>query len=97
MREAVNQNLRNAERYERTGRALEALSRRLDDVRKAVYAGGQQPLGDFVAAVHEQVSLEHRQWLGELSEARGAFAKLEDTLKKISSEIPPKPGSTSNG
>jgi len=33
----------------------------------------------------ESLSCEHRQWLGELSEARGAFARLENTLKEISS------------
>lgn len=88
MREAVHQNRRNAERYGRTYRVLEDLNRRLDDVRKTVHAHGGQPLSDFVDAVHEQLSLEHRQWLAEQSEARGAFAKLERTLKELSSDGP---------
>ena len=96
MREAVNQDRRNAERYGRTYRVLEDLNKRLDDVREAVYFRGEQPLIDFVDAVNEQLSLEHRQWLGELGEARGAFARLENTLKEISSEISPKPGSSSS-
>jgi len=95
MREAVNQNRRNAERYERTYRVLEDLNKRLDKVREAVYTRGTEPLKDFVDAVHEQLALEHRQWLGQLSEAQGAFARLENTLREISSEILPKPGSAS--
>ena len=87
MREAVNQDRRNAERYGRTYRVLEDLYKRLDDVRKAVYSAGIKPLSDFVAAVHEQLSLEHRQWLGELGEKRGAFAELEKTLKGLSKKI----------
>jgi len=47
---------------------------------------GMGPLGLFVEAVHEQLSLEHRQWLGELGEARGAFARLAKTLKELSPE-----------
>lgn len=86
MREAVNQNRRNAERYERTYQVLENLSKRLDDVRIAVYNHGMQPLTDFVDAVHEQLSLEHRQWLDEQGEARGAFSRLEKTLKELSSK-----------
>lgn len=89
IREAVNQDRRNAERYERTYRVLEDLNKRFDKVRKAVFEGGRKPLCEFVDAVHEQLSLEHRQWLGELGEARGAFAKLENTLKEMSSKISP--------
>ena len=90
MREAVHQDRRNSERYERTSRVLDDLYKRLDDVRKAVYLSGTKPLRDFVEAVHEQLSLEHRQWLGEMSETRGAFAKLEETLQKMSSDSSPK-------
>lgn len=73
-------------------RVLADLNKRLDAVRKAVSSVGEHPLSDFVDAVHEQLSLEHRQWLGELGEARGAFARLENTLKEISYEKSPKPG-----
>ena len=87
MKEAVNQDRRNAERYERTLRVLEDLYKKLDDVRKAVYSAGIQPLLDFVEAVHEQLSLEHRQWLSEMVEGKGAFAKLENTLKTTLKEV----------
>jgi hypothetical protein len=81
MQEAVYQSRRNAERYERTCDVLEKLTGRLEAVREAAGAGREQVLCDFVEAVHEQLSLEHRQWLGDLGEARGAFARLENTLQ----------------
>lgn len=86
MKEEVYQNQRNAERYARTSQALEALSMQLDRVRKAVYAAGEKPLTDFIEAIHEQLSLEHRQWIDEQSQAQSAFVRLEETLRKISSE-----------
>lgn len=97
MREAVFQDRRNAERYGRTFQVLDELHKRLKDVREAVHKAGDKPLADFVEAVHEQLSLEHRQWLGDLKEARGAFARLETTLKELSSQVPPKPGDAAKG
>lgn len=97
MREAVFQDRRNAERYERTFKVLDDLHKRLKDVREAVHKAGDKPLADFVEAVHEQLSLEHRQWLGDLNEARGAFARLESTLKELSSQVAPKSGGAAKG
>ena len=82
-RAAVNQDRRNAERYGRTLDVLMDLKKRLDMVRKAVAAGNTEALDQFVAAVHEHLSLEHRQWLGTASETQGAFANLEKTLAKL--------------
>ena len=84
MKEAIFQDRRNAERYGRTSQVLEDLYKRLDDVRNAVLKQGNGPLNSFIEAVHEQLSLEHRQWLGDLSKARGAFHRLEKTLKESS-------------
>ena len=84
MREAVFQDRRNAERYKRTSLVLEDLYKKINEVRKAVFTAGLKPLRDYIEVVHEQLSLEHRQWLGELSEARGTFARLENTLKDLS-------------
>jgi hypothetical protein len=92
MREAVNQDRRNAERYRRTWQFLEELSSRLDQVRKAVFSGGMKPLEEFAGAVNEQLSLEHRQWMEELNEAGSAFGRLETTLKEYSEKITPKQG-----
>jgi hypothetical protein len=91
MREALNQSRRNAERYGRTRKMLDGLYGRLQEVREAVSKAGAKPLGEFVDAVHDQLSLEHRQWLDELAEARGAVARLDSTLKDLAGKAPPLP------
>jgi hypothetical protein len=82
-REAVNQDRRNAERYGRTLSALEILRGRLDDVRGGVLAGSQEVLDDYVAAVHEQLSLEHREWLSGAESTRSAIGKMDETLAAL--------------
>lgn len=82
-REAVNQDRRNAERYGRTLSALEILRGRLDDVRAAVLAGSQDVLEEYVAAVQEQLSLEHREWLSGAESTRSAIGKLDETLAAL--------------
>ena len=82
-REAVNQDRRNAERYGRTLSALEILRGRLDDVRGGVLAGSQAVLEEYVAAVHEQLSLEHREWLSGAESTRSAIGKMDATLAAL--------------
>jgi hypothetical protein len=82
-REAISQDRRNAERYRRTDEALLALSGRLDEVRAAVARGNHQALVEFVAAVNEQVSLEHRQWLDAAEATKEATAKLDEALTTL--------------
>jgi hypothetical protein len=82
-RETVSQDERNAERYGRTQTALENLGgERLDRVRAAVAQGNAQALVEFVAAVNEQISLEHRQWREGSEATKAAVAKLEQALNK---------------
>jgi SMODS and SLOG-associating 2TM effector domain 1 len=88
-REAVNQDRRNAERYGRTLSALEILRGRLDDVRAGVLAGSQQLLDEYVAAVHEQLSLEHREWLSGAESTRSAIGRMDETLAALKDR--PKP------
>lgn len=80
--EAVNQDDRNAERYERTGESLSSLRGRLDDLRRAVAAGDGGLLPSFVKAVHEVLLLEHRQWLAEGERRAGVMGELEAALEK---------------
>jgi hypothetical protein len=80
--EAVNQDTRNAERYARTRETLEQLASRRDDVRRAVGAGTAEALPQFVAAIHEQLSLEHRQWLEGADARTQGLAVLEETLAR---------------
>jgi hypothetical protein len=82
-REAVNQDRRNAERYGRTLSALEILRGRLDDVRGGVLAGSQDVLEEYVAAVHEQLSLEHREWLSGAESTRSAIGRMDETLAAL--------------
>lgn len=81
--EAVNQDGRNAERYERTISVLAKLSGKLDEVREGILEGDKEVLLSFVKAVHEQLSLEHRQWLKSSDERMSAIGKLEQHLKKL--------------
>jgi hypothetical protein len=37
----------------------------------------------LVAAVHEQVSLEHRQWLEAAEGTSASLTRLEETLAKV--------------
>ncbi len=78
--EATAQDRRNAERYGRTHLALDRIYERLDDVRRAAADGRREVMREFVDAVHEQLSLEHRQWLEEIDAAGSAIERLEALL-----------------
>lgn len=65
--------LRNALRYERTHHNLTVLHNQLDGVRAAVAAGDQAVLHGFVRAVHEQISVENREW-SRLPESEGLIS-----------------------
>jgi len=80
-REGVDQDRRNAERYGRTLEALQALRARLDDVRAGVAAGSRPVLDEYVAAVQDQISLEHREWLEGTESTRAAVGRLEEALQ----------------
>jgi SMODS and SLOG-associating 2TM effector domain 1 len=79
-REQMNQDRRNSERYSRTWDALNGLSGRLDDVRTAAAQGNGAAVTEFVAAVNDQISLEHRQWLEASESNKAALARLEEAL-----------------
>jgi hypothetical protein len=86
--ETASQDSRNTERYRKTLDILEELSGRLDDVRLAAAGGERGPLEQFVAAVHEQLSLEHRQWLETAESTMASLAKLEESLAKLKAKQP---------
>jgi SMODS and SLOG-associating 2TM effector domain 1 len=85
-RESINQDRRNAERYENTAQALQGLRERLDDVRHGISAGSTTVLGEYVAAVQDQLSLEHRQWLEGAENMQAAVARLEKALSSGASQ-----------
>lgn len=79
--EAVRQDLRNAARYDHTRSALAGLEGMVDEVRAKLAAGDGAALDLWVSALHEQLSLEHQQWLkqGELTST--ALNQLQERLK----------------
>jgi hypothetical protein len=95
--EALAQNRKNAQRYSRTRDALEGIGARLSEVEAAAAAGAHQPVTAFVAAVEEQLSMEHREWLGAAERTKASLTKLEETLQAcqaaIKTPLDPKPPS----
>jgi len=85
--EAVGQDRRNEERYGRTQEALDSLAGRLDQVRDSAAADVREPLQEFVAAVHEQISLEHRQWLGTAENTQASLLRLEESLASARTKL----------
>ncbi len=84
--EAVNQNSKNAESYEQCRSSLATLSGDLDEVRNGIADGKLDTLSFFVEAVHEQLSLEHRQWLKASKDRLSAIGKLEEHLKELKTQ-----------
>ena len=82
--ESMNQGRRNALRYEQTLESLEMLKARIGETRKAIAAGNAEALTAFVAAVNEQLSLHHRQWM-EASEG------VKSVMATLSAALAPKP------
>lgn len=78
--EAISQDGRNAERYHRTFGALIELEGRLDDVRHSIANGNERTLPAFVEVVHEQLSLEHRQWIAGREQVDAAMTRLREQL-----------------
>lgn len=85
-REQMTQDSRNQERYDRTHVALSDITKSLDRVRPAVEAGKLAPAGEFVAAVNDHISNEHRQWLDQAEAAKAGLAKIEEALKSAQTE-----------
>ncbi|MEM9911376.1 MAG: hypothetical protein AAF922_11400 [Pseudomonadota bacterium] len=80
-REQMNQDRRNAERYDRTYSALTALAKRLDAIRAAVAKGKIELIGEFGTAVNDQISNEHRQWLDDGEAVDPALSRIQEALQ----------------
>lgn len=83
-REDLNQDERNAERYSRTADILSKIAERYDDV-LAVVNEGKNPeiIIEYVDAVNDQLSLEHRQWTSDASEMSSALSALEESISDL--------------
>ena len=82
-REELNQNERNAQRYECAKTALSHIRGRHTQVHQALAQGKAQVLPKYVAAVHQQLSLEHRQWL---TDTRAMEATLQDLSESATAQ-----------
>lgn len=83
-KEAVYQDRQNAERYEQTRKNLNMLKAKIDTIHEKIDEGDPSILKTFIAAVHEPISAEHRQWLASRETRLSAITKLEEELKKNS-------------
>ena len=88
--EGINQSRRNLESYTKARDALALLQRKLDDIRVAAADGEREPMKQFVAAVHDQLSAEHRQWLDAVQGIQPAIDRLDDALSKLKKAPPGK-------
>lgn len=82
-RESIFRYQQNAESYRQAQDALDKLSEKIDDVRLAAANGQAEPVLQFIGAVHEQLMLEHQQWLKSSESAQEALQRLQETLDKI--------------
>jgi len=82
-REELNQDERNAERYQRAYLALSHIREKHTDVQQAVAHGHSDILLKYVAAVHDQLSLEHRQWQKDTEAMNSAIRELAESLEKL--------------
>ncbi|MFT7405454.1 hypothetical protein [Zhongshania sp.] len=81
-RESINQDERNSMRYKITANVLDKIAEKYSTVQKTL-ANDQDAviLLHFVDAVHEQLSLEHRQWTEDVAEINTALSQLKTAEK----------------
>ena len=83
-REDLNQDERNSERYGRTADILSKIAEKHDNVLKIVDSGNNpEIIIEYVGAVNDQLSLEHRQWITNASEMSSALSSLEQSISEL--------------
>jgi hypothetical protein len=86
-REALSQHRRNEELYGKTNEALAEFEGKLDEVRVAAANGDRESVNQFVAAVHEQLTIEHKQWLDVTENTATSLANLDKALADAQSKL----------
>ncbi len=81
-KEAIGQDRQNTERYECARKDLNMLKRKTDQVHEKLDEGDLTILQNYIAAVHEPILSEHRQWLSSQETRLSAISRLEEELKK---------------
>ena len=85
-KESLGQHRRNEELYDKTNDALAELEGKLDEVRAAAAKGHRESVNQFVTAVHEQLSIEHKQWLDAAEKMAVSLANLDKALAEAKSK-----------
>jgi conflict system pore-forming effector with SLATT domain len=85
--EALSQHRRNEELYGKTNEALAEFEGKLDEVRAAAANGDRESVTQFVAAVHEQLTIEHKQWLDVTENTATSLANLDKALADAQSKL----------
>jgi SMODS and SLOG-associating 2TM effector domain 1 len=84
--ETLGQHRRNEELYDKTNDALAELEGKLDEVRAAAAKDDRESVKQFVSAVHEQLSIEHKQWLDAAENMAASLANLDKALAEAKSK-----------
>lgn len=79
-REQMTQDRRNSERYRRTATTLTGIAKQMDAVREAAAKANGNAVFEFIAAINEHISLEHRQWLETADSEKATLARLGAAL-----------------
>jgi hypothetical protein len=82
-REALRRDRPNADRYEKTATALDALAARHDEIAAEIAAGRLEALVAYATAVTDQLATEHQQWLEGTAQAQSVLTKLDGQLEQI--------------
>jgi hypothetical protein len=84
--ESLGQHRRNEELYDKTNDALAELEGKLDEVRTAAAKDDRESVKQFVTAVHEQLFIEHKQWLDAAENMAVSLANLDKALAEAKSK-----------
>ena len=82
-REALNRDQANAERYDKTRMALDAVAGRVDSVAAKIAAGQPEALNAFTKTIADLLSAENKQWLDGTAQANAAIDKLDEQLSQL--------------
>ena len=88
-RDALLLDRANADRYERTQVAVEAIAGRADEVAGKIAGGAPTAVTEFTKAISDLLAAEHQQWLEGAAQAKAALEKLDGQLAQLGKDSKP--------
>ena len=88
-RDALLLDRANADRYERTQVAVEAIAARADEVAGKIAGGAPTAVTEFTKAISDLLAAEHQQWLEGAAQAKTALEKLDGQLAQLGKDNKP--------